>query len=178
VLLDRNGKRAPYGLTKSGLRKDHAPRKRTTASRKQASRPSGRTITVKRRQGLIGLADLPKGILLGVGFKADNDALLADAVTLDMHAPTFADAIAQLCEDNDKLAHVVDRAIEVGPLAAVTMAAGAMLAQLARNHQAIPVPVAAMLGGSQDPAELAQVARGSIAQMEGAQNGQEQQPAA
>lgn len=176
VLLDRNGKRAPYGLTKSGNRKDHPPQRVRSKASKQASRPSGRTITTKRRQGLLQLADLPKGLLLGLGFKADSDAMLADAVTIDMHAPTMADAISQIAEDNDRLAAVVDRLIDVGPMAIIGMALGAFAAQIARNHEAIPAPVATMLGAAHDPAELAQIARGSVEAMGAGANGT--QPAA
>jgi hypothetical protein len=179
VLIDRNGKRAPYGLTKSGLRKDHAPRKRkppTPGQKAHAARPSGRTITNKRRTGLLQLTDMPKGILLGLGYKADNEALLADAVTLDMHAAPVCDAIAQLAEDNDRLALVIDRVIEVGPLAQIGMVVGALAAQIARNHNAMPAPVAAMLGGSHDPAELAAVARGTMEQV--THNGAAPQPPA
>jgi len=196
TLLDRNGKRAPHGLTKSGLRKDHAPRARKR-SRQTPSRTSARTITTKRRHGLQQLTDLPKGILLGLGFKimpgaderattpedaqrlADRQAratvMLADAVTLDMHAPTLADAVAQMAEENDRLAQVVDRIIEVGPFAAIGLAVGSFLAQIARNHQMVPAPVAAMLGASHDPGELAQVA---LASMEGITYSNGQQPTA
>lgn len=177
VLLDRNGKRAPHGLTKSGLRKDHparAQRKGRRPAAKQAS--TGRSLSAKRRVGLIQLADIPKGLLLGLGYKTDNDAMLADAVTIDMHAPAMADAISQIAEDNDRLGAVVDRLIEVGPMAAIGMAMGAFLAQVARNHAAIPAPVAQMLGASHDPEELAQVARGSLEQMTQGSNGT--QPAA
>jgi hypothetical protein len=179
VLLDRNGKRAPYGLTKSGLRKDHPPRKRkppTPGQKAHRAQPSGRTITTKRRTGLVQLTDMPKGILLGLGYKTGNEAMLADAVTIDMHAAPVCDAVAQLAEDNDRLAAVIDRLVEVGPMAQLGMVVGAMVAQLARNHGALPAPVAAMLGGSHDPAELAEVAKGSMEQV--VQNGASPQPAA
>jgi hypothetical protein len=166
VLIDRKGHRAPYGLTKSGLRKDHPPsrKRRTQAGQRQPSRPSGRTITTKRRNGLLQLVELPKGVLLGLGYKADNEALLADAVTIEMHSAPVCDAIAQLADDNDRLASVVDRLIEVGPLAQIGMALGAFLAQIARNHNAMPAPVAAMLGGVAEPEELAAVAKGTMDQ--------------
>lgn len=161
TLLDRKGHRAPYGLTRSGLRKDHKPaRKRVTkASKAQMSRPSGRTITAKRRQGLTDLAGVPQGILLGLGYKAQNDVLLADAATLSMHAPMVAGAIADIAEQDDRVAAYVDKVIEVGPFAQIGMVLVAMGAQFARNHGALPAPVAAMLGGTQDPAELADAVR-------------------
>jgi hypothetical protein len=107
---------------------------------------------------------MPKGVLLGLGYKAENEAMLADAVTLDMHGGALSNAVAELCEENDRLGRVVDRLIEVGPLAQIGMVMSAFVAQVARNHGALPAPVASMLGGSADPAELAQVARGSMEQ--------------
>jgi hypothetical protein len=177
VLIDRNGKRAPYGLTKSGQRKHHPGKRggtRPTAPR-APSRPSGRTITVKRRRGLVELTEIPKGVCLGLGYKTDNDALLAEAVTIEMHAEPMANALAELAEDNDRLATVVDRIIEVGPLAQIGMVFGAFLAQTARNFGTVPAPVAAMLGGREEPAELAAMARGTMQQATQAMmdNGQE-----
>lgn len=177
VLLDRNGKRAPHGLTRSGQRKHHPTQSERKGRKPTAKSPiRGRSITVKRRQGLQQLVDVPKGILLGLGLKTDNDVMLADAVTLDMHAAPLADAVAQLAEDNDQLGAVIDRLIEVGPYAAIGLAVGAFVAQVARNHALIPAPVAAMLGAQHDPDELAQVARASLQEVMG--DGATQQQAA
>lgn len=180
VLIDKRGKRAPLGLTKSGLRRQGGKKNRglphtpSPSARASASRPSGRTITRKRRDGLIGLTDLPKGVCIGVGLKADNTAMLAEAATIDMHAPGIAAALADIAEDNDRLGAVIDRLIDVGPMATLGIALGAFLAQTARNFGAMPAPVAAMLGGGAEPDDLADMVRRTVTMTdERADNGTE-----
>lgn len=173
TLLDRRGHRAPYGLSRSGLRKQGGRKNRKAGSLSQAhaSRPSGRTITRKRRDAVLDQLGQLQGLCLMLGRATDHDGLLAEAVTIGQSGPPIATALADYAEDHDRLAQLLDRIAVVGPGFSLGMAVGAFVAQTARNFGLLPGDVI----GTTDPKELADLARQMA---EPQSNGSEPAPAA
>jgi len=160
TLLDSRGRKAPYGLTKSGLRKSGGRKNRGDPSARRLAnakdrRPSGRTITRKRRDGLVDQFGQLQGLCLMFGRAADHDGLLAEAVTIGQSGPGLAAALAEYAEDHDRLGAMIDRLVIVGPGLSLGMAVGAFLAQTARNFGLLPGDVM----GTVEPADLADLAR-------------------
>lgn len=156
VLLDRDGKRAPYGLAKSGKRKRNRPgSKPTPAQRAHANRPAGTTIARKRAKTVAELLELPAAGCIGVGIQRNDYRFIAQADTFQTHGPALGKAFADLAEDNARLGQALDRLGEGGPYFALGLAVVAFAAQTARNFGRLPDEMAAMLGGKDSPTETA-----------------------
>ena len=157
TLLDRNGKKAPYGLARSGLRKRNKPGsdkpRRPTASR--PSPPSGRTIAGRRAKAVAELMELPAAGCIGIGIQRNDYRLIAQASTFQDTGPALGKALAELAEDNARLGQLLDRATEGGPYMALGLVVVGFVAQTARNFDRLPGELAAMLGGKNDPQETA-----------------------
>jgi hypothetical protein len=156
VLLDRDGKRAPYGLAKSGKRKRNRPdAKPSPAQRARPHPPAGTTIARKRARAVAELFDLPAAGCIGLGLQRNDYRFIAQADTFQTHGPALGKALAELAEDNARLGQVLDRLTETGPYFALGLAVVGMAAQTARNFGQLPGEMAAMLGGKDDPVQLA-----------------------
>lgn len=163
TLLDRDGKRAPYGLAKSGKRKRNRPGTRPSpAQRSRPSRPAGTTIARRRAHAVAELLELPAAGCIGLGIQRNDYRFVAQAATFQSHGPAVGKALAELAEDNARLGQALDRLTEGGPYFALGLTVVAFMAQTARNFGRLPDEMAAMLGGKMDPAEAATALLGDM----------------
>jgi hypothetical protein len=97
-------------------------------------------ITQAREEGLAGLGQIATAVCV----MTQN---YADAGAFDMHFPGVAHEVAVLAEDNEKVANIVDRIVQVGPYAALLTATMPLVIQLLINHDRIKAEAAGLLGG-------------------------------
>ena len=107
-----------------------APPRKTVGTRRTTpveSRVDTRSVTEKRNEGLLGLAQLGQGILLMVG-------QYADAAAIGQHFPPVAQELAKVAETSDFIAKPIDFLIEVGPYGGLIAALFPLGLQIAANH--------------------------------------------
>lgn len=126
---------APYGRKADGTPKGKPGRRPGQASgtgqrrRKQPER-------VDYKTPLVGLAQLPAGILAMVGMR--KPVFAADAAAITIHAPPIAGALDDLAHEDPAAAAVLDRVLQVGPYGALLAACAPLVLQVLANHEAIP----------------------------------------
>jgi hypothetical protein len=96
--------------------------------------------TSEREEGLKGIGQIGTMVLI----MTKN---FADAGAVDMHFPAIAHEVAELAQENEKVATIVDRIIAVGPYAGLLTAVMPLALQLLVNHDRIQSSAAGMLGG-------------------------------
>lgn len=173
TLLDKDGNRAERGLKADGSAKVKPGPPPGTKAGAALGKPNTKTKTKTTTRkggkdytpGVMGLFSIPIGACAGLGAATKNDTFLADAATLNGYAPGIAAALNDLAQENHQIAGVLDRALQVGPYSALIMATMPMVAQLARNHELLPPGIAGALGGSNDPADLADAIRSDAEDM-------------
>lgn len=149
---------APYGRTKGGAprRKPGPPpgsrfgaaagKDRGGANRsvprpgarpKPPGRPRGAQKTgTDYREGIIGLIQIPAGILGMAGTR--NEDLALDGAALAMYAPPIAEALNELAQDQPAVAAALDRILAAGPYGALIGALIPLALQIAANHKLLP----------------------------------------
>lgn len=88
------------------------------------------------RPGILGLLQLPAGVLAVAGL--NKPELAADAATLTVYAPGVAEAVNDLANERPEIAAVLDRVLAVGPYGALLAAVTPMVLQILCNHEVIP----------------------------------------
>lgn len=98
-----------------------------TRAPKTAAPVTAATKTAERTEGLIGWGEIGQAVL--IGFRH-----YADAGTVGIYFPKFAEETAKLATENEAVAKFVDPLIMAGPYSAILAAALPMALQLAVNH--------------------------------------------
>jgi hypothetical protein len=140
---------APFGLKVDGTpRKSNrgrrpgparaaAPRPRATPRAKAKAEP-GRP---DYRAALGMLIHLPVGIMSvaarGIRDERRRTAVQLDAMTLTVHGPALAEALARTAEQNARLAAALDKIVKVGPYGEVIAAVAPIALQIAANHHVV-----------------------------------------
>lgn len=109
-----------------------------------------------RKQGVQGLVQLAAGACLLVERATDQVAFRADAITLATSAEDLGEAIAATCDQDERMARVIDRICAAGPYSALITVAFSVGSQIARNH-------GAQVPGTNSPEDLIQMAEASAA---------------
>jgi hypothetical protein len=145
---------APYGYTDKGTPRKQ-PFKARPGRKKSTARRSAKTGRVGRDYrdaiaGALQVALIPLGIM---GARPGAEVFLADVVAVADNAPPVIEALNDLAQDNAVLARVFDKLGAVGPYGALVAALTPLVAQLATNHQVLPIEVTGPLGAT-DPVTL------------------------
>lgn len=152
-----NGDPAPYGLTKDGKPRGKpgprpgaraAPPKNRPAGPPPPGRKPGPAKASGRpdyRPGLMGLAQIPMGLLAGIGTR--NRKFLADAATCTIYVPPVVEAVNEIAQENEQVAAICERITAIGPWGLVVGPLVVMTAQILVNHGVVPVGIA----GTSDP---------------------------
>lgn len=150
---------APYGRTRDGKpRRKPGPQKGTKAGAaagtgiprtpRGSAKPSApRKGSVDYRPGIIGMLQIPAGILGMAG--QFNETLALDGAAISMYAPGVAEAINDVADDNPVVAAALDRILTAGPYGALLGALIPLAMQIAANHKVLPD--AAVRGGGAMP---------------------------
>jgi hypothetical protein len=104
-----------------------------------------------RQQGIQGIAQLAAGGCLLAERGTGNRAFRADAITLASSAEEIGSAVADVCDQDERFARVVDKICAAGPYSALITVMFSVGSQLARNH-------GAQVPGTNDPGELIKMA--------------------
>lgn len=110
-----------------------APGRSRTAKPAGATKTAGKPSGVDYRPGIIGLLQIPQFGLVMAG-KYVSPAYALDAVTLQLHGPSIADALHQTAIEQPAVAAILDRVLAVGPYGALLGALIPVAAQIAANH--------------------------------------------
>src|SRR6267154_2245229 len=106
----------------------NAPPLRTPSTSTKATTSSKvPTVTESREEALNGLGQIVQLPL--IGFK-----LHADAGAVGLYWPPIAKEISKLADGDERIAHLIDPLIKIGPYTALIAAALPFFAQLAVNH--------------------------------------------
>lgn len=127
---------APYGRRADGTPKAKPGRRPGQASGTGTTRRRKQPDRVDYKTPLIGLAQIPAGILAMVGMR--KPVFAADAAAITVHAPPIAGALDDLAHEDPAAAAVLERVLQVGPYGAVLAAVAPLVLQLLANHDAIP----------------------------------------
>jgi hypothetical protein len=146
---------APYGYTERGT-----PRKAPFKARPNRRKPKSQVRSTKTGKigkdhrdaiaGAVQVALIPLGVL---GARPGHEVFLADVVAVADNAPPIIEALNDLAQDNAVLARVFEKLGAVGPYGALVAALTPLVAQLATNHQVLPLEVTGPLGAT-DPGAL------------------------
>ena len=119
---------------------------RTQNTAKQAAEfnDAKSAINERRAQGVRGWAQLAAGILYMV------PPLRADAAAVVLHTPAIATEAANVADEDERAAALLDRIASVGPYGALITAVAGLAVQLAVNHGLLKPGVM----GSHDPDAL------------------------
>jgi hypothetical protein len=127
---------APYGRRADGSPKAKPGRRPGQASGTGTTRRRKQPDKVDYKTPLIGLAQLPAGILAMVGMR--KPVYAADAAAITIHAPPIAGALDDLAHEDPAAAAVLDRVLQVGPYGALLATIAPLVLQVLANHEAIP----------------------------------------
>lgn len=89
-----------------------------------------------RKSGIQGLVQLAAGGCLLAERGTGQKSYRADAITLASSAEDLGEAIAATCDQDERMARVVDRICAAGPYSALIQVAFSVGSQIARNHGA------------------------------------------
>jgi hypothetical protein len=117
------------------------PRVKRSPARPRASQKPSEPVPglskAERVEGVKGLVQLGAVGVSLVGQRVpepQKTAFLADAVTLSVSSDQLAEAVADTCDKDPRLARVIDRVCSAGPYGALVIAAFTVGKQIARNH--------------------------------------------
>jgi hypothetical protein len=125
------GRRPKGGIPRTAKIQPARPRK-TAAPRTTTKKPAGPDYA----GAVMGLLQLPAAGLALAGAK--NPQFLADALTLELHGPPVAQALAEVAQEQPAVAAVLDRLMHVGPYGALIAAVSPLIFQVAANHGLFP----------------------------------------
>lgn len=127
---------APYGRKADGTPRQAPGRKPgqrtgtgTTRRRRQPDR-------VDYKTPILGLFQLPAGVLAIAGMQ--RPVFAADAAAITVHAPNIAQALDDLAHERPEVAAVLDRVLQVGPYGVLIAAVVPLALQVLANHEALP----------------------------------------
>lgn len=156
---------APYGRKPDGT------------ARKRPGRPPGSTTSrstkstvVDYRTPIIGLFQIPAGILSIAGMR--RPVFAADAAAITIHGPGIAEALDRLAQERPEIAAILERVLQVGPYGVLIAAVAPLALQILANHEAVPpgalgtIPPAELVSQFV-PAELREDVERSFAREEG-----------
>lgn len=142
---------APYGRRKDGqpARKPGRPRKaRANAAGPKVPAPPGAARTAPRKPAarkpavspyeaaVAGPLQMLATSLAITGAAQKSPVLVADAHAIGKHAPVIAKALAEIADQDPRVAAVLERLAQVGPWGALVGALVPLALQLAANHGA------------------------------------------
>jgi hypothetical protein len=105
--------------------------------RKTPNRPaSGPTQTKARAKAVFDALTIPVSGLAMAGKALGNKALVADAITLGHAVPAIATTVAEVADQDERIAAIVDKLVQTGPYAALVTALVPVALQIAANHNA------------------------------------------
>lgn len=128
-----------------------------SATPKRLSGRSTKSSGVDYRPGIMGMLQLPAGVLAFAGM--NKPELAADAATVTIYGPNIAEALNELAKERPEVAAVLDRVLSVGPYGMVIAAVMPMVLQILANHGILPsglmgtVPKEALLQHMADQAK-------------------------
>lgn len=133
--------KAPFGYNDDGsvkaphgLKKDGTPYLRDPSRYKKRAEQARGDAAPNRAQRVYELLSIPVGVTAATAQATRSRALLADAVVVGNAAPKLATAVAQVADENERFAEVVDRLTSAGPYAALIGTLVPLAAQIAANH--------------------------------------------
>jgi hypothetical protein len=109
-----------------------------------------------RSQGVAGIVQLAAGGCLLAERGTGQKAFKADAITLASSAGEIGEAIADVCDSDERFARVIDKVCAAGPYSALITVMFSVGSQIARNHGAA-VP------GTSNPEDLIAMAEQPVA---------------
>lgn len=118
-----------------------APKRRATPNRVNSE-----AVTQQRAQSVFDVLTVPVAGLAVAGQAANSKPLIADAIILGRAAPQIATAVAQVADQDDRVAAIVDKLVQTSPYAALFTAIIPVVVQVAANHSPKLVGVARMAG--------------------------------
>lgn len=127
---------APYGRRADGTPKAKPGRRPGQASGTGTTRRRRQPDRVDYKTPLIGLAQIPAGILAMVGMR--KPVFAADAAAVTIHAPAIAGALDDLAHEDPAVAAVLERVLQVGPYGVLLASIAPLVLQVLANHEAIP----------------------------------------
>lgn len=127
---------APYGRRADGTPKAKPGRRPGQASGTGTTRRRKQPDRVDYKTPLIGLAQIPAGILAMVGMR--KPVFAADAAAVTIHAPAIAGALDDLAHEDPAVAAVLERVLQVGPYGVLLASIAPLVLQVLANHEAIP----------------------------------------
>lgn len=127
---------APYGRRADGTPKAKPGRRPGQASGTGTTRRRKQPERVDYKTPLIGLAQIPAGILAMVGMR--KHVFAADAAAVTIHAPAIAGALDDLAHEDPAVAAVLERVLQVGPYGVLLASIAPLVLQVLANHEAIP----------------------------------------
>jgi hypothetical protein len=140
---------------------DAHKKSRSSGTPRRLSGTSRKSSSVDYRPGIMGLMQLPAGVLAFAGM--NKPELAADAATITVYAPGIADALNELAKERPEVAAVLDRVLSVGPYGLVIAAVMPMVLQILANHGVLP---AGLMGTVPKEAMLQHMAQQAAAQEE------------
>lgn len=123
-----------------------ARRAKAPGRNQKANTPSSAARTQQRAQAVFDMLTIPVAGLAGTGQALKSKPLIADAVVLGHSAPQIAKAVAEVADQDDRIARVVDGLVQTGPYAALFTAILPVAVQIAANHSPRFAQIGAMLG--------------------------------
>jgi hypothetical protein len=113
----------------------HKKGARTSTPRKLSGR-SSKSSGVDYRPGIMGMLQLPAGVLAFAGM--NKPELAADAATVTIYGPGIAEALNELAKERPEVAAVLDRVLSVGPYGMLIAAVMPLVLQVLANHGVLP----------------------------------------
>lgn len=110
------------------------------------NQPNSAAQTQARGQGIFELLSIPVAGLAMAGQATNSKPLVADAIVLGKGAAPIATAVAQLAEQDARVAQLVDSLIQTGPYAALFTALMPVAVQIGANHSERFAEIATSLG--------------------------------
>lgn len=144
--------------TRAGRRASSAAKAaaKRTDSKPKTSKPTPRRASLEDRLAT-SIVQLGTAVMLG-GSVSGSAAVQADGQLIVQHAPSVANALANVAKDNPRVATALENMLTAGVWGGLAAAVIPLLLGIAANHNAIPPGVAALLGVGQVPADLDQEA--------------------
>jgi len=120
------------------------------------SRPNKATSAVsteQRAQAVFDALSIPVAGIAMAAQASGSQPLLADAIVIGKAAPALSIAIAQVADQDDRVARIVDSLVQTGPYAVLFTALMPVVLQIAANHSPRIAEATGMMG-TKSPADI------------------------
>lgn len=164
---------APYGRFANGKPRKNPRKSDVRSDIKPPGRRPGRP-RVKKSEGpdyrkmAEGLVGLPTALLFMVGTARKSGLLIADAGAIAMHSSDLSQGIAEVAEQDVRVAGMLEKMANVGPYGTLLTASIGLVMQLGANHGRVPV-------GAMNTVPPNELAESMMAQQKEAQEAYERQ---